>query len=70
MRKIVTIVLATTCIISSLFLATGCDRQGPAEQAGKKADQEVEKMKEVGNTPGPLEKTGKELDHAVTNQTK
>jgi len=29
--------------------------------------QAVEKMKEVVKSPGPAEKVGKELDHAVTD---
>lgn len=70
MRKIAAIVLGTTFIISGMFLSTGCERQGPAEQAGKNVDQAVEKMKDVVNSPGPAEKAGKELDQAVTDKTK
>jgi hypothetical protein len=53
-----------------MFLSTGCERQGPAEQAGKKVDQAVDKMKDVVSPPGPAEKVGKELDRAVTDKTK
>ena len=70
MKKIATIVLGTTLIIGGTFLATGCERQGPAERAGKDVDQAVEKMKDVVNAPGPAEKAGKELDRAVTDKTK
>ena len=70
MKKIATIVLGTTLIIGGMFLSTGCERQGPAEQAGKKIDQAVDKMKDVVNPPGPAEKAGKELDRAVTDKTK
>jgi hypothetical protein len=64
-RKIAAIVLGTTLMIGGTFLATGCERQGPAEQAGKNVDQAVEKMKDVVSPPGPAEKAGKELDRAV-----
>lgn len=70
MKKIATIVLGTTLIIGGMFLSTGCERQGPAEQAGKKIDQAVDKMKDVVNPPGPAEKAGKELDRAITDKTK
>ena len=70
MRKIAAIVLGTTLIIGGMFLPTGCERKGPAEQAGKNVDQAVEKMKDVVNPPGPAEKAGKELDRAVTDKTK
>ena len=70
MKKIATIALGTMAIIGGMFLSIGCERQGPAEQAGKKVDQAVEKMKDVAATPGPAEKAGKELDRAVTDKTK
>jgi hypothetical protein len=69
-RKIAVIVLSTALISGGAFLATGCERQGPAERAGKEVDQAVEKTKDVVSPPGPAEKAGKELDRAVTNETK
>lgn len=70
MKKIAAIALGATLISGGMFLSTGCERQGPAEQAGKKVDQAVEKMKDVVSPPGPAEKAGKELDRAVADQTK
>ena len=70
MRKITAIVLGTTFIVGGMFLSTGCERQGPAERAGKEVDQAVEKTKDVVSPPGPAEKAGKELDRAVTDKTK
>ena len=70
MRKIAVIVLSTAFIIGEAFLTTGCERQGPAERAGKEVDQAVEKTKDVVSPPGPAEKAGKELDRAVTDKTK
>jgi hypothetical protein len=70
MKKIAAMALGTMLIIGITFLVTGCERQGPAERAGKEVDQAVEKMKDVVNPPGPAEKAGKELDRAVTDKTK
>jgi hypothetical protein len=69
-KKIAAMALGITLIIGGMFFSTGCERQGPAEQAGKEVDQAVEKMKDVVSPPGPAEKAGKELDRAVTDQTK
>jgi hypothetical protein len=69
-RKNVAVVLSTTFIIAGLFLTTGCERQGPAEQAGKEVNQTVEKMKDVVNPSEVGEKAGKELDGAVPDKTK
>ena len=70
MREIAAIVLSSALIIGGAFLATGCERQGPAERAGKEVDQAVEKTKDVVSPPGPTEKAGKELDRAITDKTK
>ena len=53
MKKIAAMALGTMLIIGGMFLSTGCERQGPAEQAGKEVDQAVEKMKDVVSPPGP-----------------
>jgi hypothetical protein len=69
-KKIAAMALGITLIIGGMFLSTGCEHQGPAEQAGKEVDQAVEKMKDVVSPSGPAEKAGKELDRAVTDKTK
>jgi hypothetical protein len=69
-KKIAAMALGITLIIGGMFLSTGCERQGPAEQAGKEVDQAVEKMKDVVSPSGPAEKAGKELDRAVTDKAK
>jgi hypothetical protein len=69
-KKIAAITLDPTLIIGGMFLSTGCERQGPAEQAGREVDQAVEKMKDVVSPPGPAETVGKEFDRAVADQTK
>ena len=43
----------------------GCESEGPAENAGKKIDEGVQKVKDTVNPPGPAEKVGREVDKAV-----
>ncbi|GAB4510604.1 MAG: hypothetical protein Tsb0026_12680 [Sulfuricaulis sp.] len=57
---------------ASLLIAAGlfaCEQKGPAEKAGEKIDQTVEKAKDkvedVTKPEGPMEKTGKKIDEAV-----
>lgn len=69
MKKIAAMALGLTFIIGGMFFSTGCERQGPAEQAGKEVDQAVEKMKDVVSPSGPAEQAGKELDRAITSKT-
>ena len=61
----------TTVLVISLALAVGgallssCEREGPAERAGEKMDESVNKLKEKIDPSGPAEKAGKKLDDAV-----
>jgi hypothetical protein len=61
----------TTALVFSLGLAVGgvfltsCEREGPAERAGDKIDDSVDKLKEKVNPSGPAEKAGKKIDDAV-----
>jgi hypothetical protein len=43
----------------------GCTEKGPAEKAGAKVDETVEKMKDTIDPKGPAEKTGEKIDKAV-----
>lgn len=43
----------------------GCESEGPAESAGKKVDEGVQKAKDTVNPPGPMEKAGREVDKAA-----
>lgn len=59
---------------ASLLIAAGlfaCEQKGPAEKAGEKIDQTVEKAKEkvedATKPEGPMEKTGKKIDETVEN---
>jgi hypothetical protein len=61
----------TKALVFSLALAVGgvllssCEREGPAERAGDKIDESVDKLKEKVDPSGPAEKAGKKLDNAV-----
>lgn len=46
-----------------LLLEGGCREEGPAEKAGRKVDEAVEKLKH--GDEGTLEKAGRKLDEAV-----
>lgn len=46
-----------------LALAAGCREEGPAEKAGRKIDETLEKLRE--GDEGPLERTGRELDETA-----
>jgi len=43
----------------------GCRQKGPAERAGEKMDEAVEKLDDAVNPKGPAEKAGRALDKAV-----
>ena len=49
----------------SVFLSTGCESKGPAEQAGANVDKGVQNVKDAVNPPGPVEKAGRAVDRAV-----
>jgi hypothetical protein len=55
--------------MSLVTIIAGCDEPGPAEKAGKKIDETVEKMgdriDDAVTEPGPAEKAGEQIDEAV-----
>lgn len=59
-------------LLTSLLALNGCDRKGPAEQAGEQVDQAIRGMKEeagapkngVTAKPGPAEEAGRTVDEA------
>lgn len=65
----------TTALVFSLAVALGgallasCEREGPAERAGEKMDETVNKLKEKLDPSGPAEKAGKKIDDAVDDAT-
>jgi hypothetical protein len=76
MPKMVTAgrVLALTAVLAAgtfTFIATGCndtgctEKKGPAEKAGEKIDETVDKLKDAVDPKGPAEKTGEKIDKAL-----
>jgi hypothetical protein len=43
----------------------GCEREGPAERAGKEIDQTTEKIGDTFKKDGPLERAGEQIDKAI-----
>ncbi len=68
MKQQVAIVMGLI-ILGGGMVTTGCERQGPAQRAGKDIDRAVEDMKDAVHPPGPAEKAGKKLDRAVEDAT-
>ena len=60
-------VLSVSLLIAAGLLA--CEQKGPAEKAGEKIDQAVEKAQEkiedATKPEGPMEKAGKKIDETV-----
>ena len=48
-----------------VFLLAGCEREGPAERAGKQIDETVENLSEPVRRDGPVERAGEQVDKAV-----
>ena len=59
-----TVVLAAVLAIGTTY-CTGCREEGPAEQAGEKIDDAVERMKDAVDPKGPAEKAGEKIDRAL-----
>jgi len=63
----VAVMLAAALTMASVGLASGCRRKGPAETAGAKVDEAVQKAKDKIDPPGPAEKAGRKVDEALGN---
>ncbi len=70
MKQQVAIVVGLIILGGGMVVTTGCERQGPAQRAGKDIDRAVEDMKDAVHPPGPAEKAGKKLDRAVDDVTR
>lgn len=55
---------AILALLASLLILNGCDRQGPAEEAGARIDEAVQDMKDAVAEPGPAQEAGRALDEA------
>ena len=79
--KLTNILCAAGLTVSMMFLLSGCEKEGPAEKAGKKIDQAVEQTKEnlqdaketvedKMTTQGPAEEAGEKIDKSVEKAKK
>ncbi|MFP5505576.1 MAG: hypothetical protein ACLGH6_05215 [Gammaproteobacteria bacterium] len=55
---------AILALLASLLILNGCDRQGPAEEAGAQIDEAVQDMKDAVDPPGPAQEAGRAIDDA------
>jgi len=53
--------------MSILGALASCKKKGPAENAGEKMDETIEKVKDAVDPEGPAEKTGEKIDKALGN---
>lgn len=60
--KALSLMLGAGLLVAALG---GCEREGPMEQTGKKADEAVENLGEAVKKEGPAERAGKKVDETV-----
>lgn len=60
---------ALVFFIAALFSVSiaGCERQGPMERAGERADEAVDSARDAFTRDGPAERAGERVDDAVDN---
>jgi hypothetical protein len=58
-------VVAVLGILTALGSAAGCREKGPAEKAGEKFDEAVDKVQDALDPKGPAEKAGEKIDEAL-----
>jgi len=63
-RSFPIVVLAAVLAVGTTY-CTGCREDGPAERAGEKVDDAVEKMKDAVDPKGPAERAGEKIDRAL-----
>jgi len=51
-------------LLASLLILNGCERQGPAEEAGARVDEAVQDMRDAVSEPGPAQEAGQAIDEA------
>jgi hypothetical protein len=61
------LLLLAVCSMSILAALSSCKKKGPAEKAGEKVDETIEKVTDAVNPKGPLEKAGEKVDDAIDN---
>ena len=61
------VALASMLGFATVTGLTACERKGPAERAGEKVDNAIEKAKDKLDPKGPAEKAGEKIDKALDN---
>lgn len=56
-------ILSTTVVLMLLFVAVGCENQGPAEKAGEKIDNTMEEVRD--KSEDMTEKAAEKIDDAM-----
>jgi hypothetical protein len=62
-------VLAVALVLALAAPLGACRKKGPAEKAGEKVDETVEKIGDAIDPKGPAEKAGRAVDKAVEDAT-
>lgn len=57
--------LMSLCLFPFAISVVSCKPKGPAEKAGEKMDNAVEKVKDAVDPKGPVEKAGEKVDEAL-----
>lgn len=55
----------SSVLVGGLIFLGGCETEGPAEKAGEKIDQDVQKAQDALDPRGPAEKLGDKIDQGV-----
>lgn len=53
------------CTGLTVLILGGCQKEGPAERAGKEIDEAAERLGEAVEKKGPTERAGEKVDEAV-----
>ncbi len=60
--------IALTLMIAGVLALVGCERDGPAENAGEAVDDAVGDVQDALSSDGPGETAGEEIDKALDDQ--
>jgi hypothetical protein len=63
--RLLSLALAIGLATGGATLLGGCREKGPAEKAGEKVDNAMEKLEDKLDPKGPAEKAGRKIDKAV-----
>ena len=63
--RLLSLVLAIGLATGGTTLLGGCREKGPAEKAGEKVDNAMDKVEDKLDPKGPAEKAGRKIDKAV-----